>query len=523
MFPVAGYAVWFGCGGDWGGLGGAGALALQQPVLHAAFVFAPPAGRLGRAFPGNDAGHHVVEKRPVVAHQKHRAVVALQQVFQQFKGVDVQVVGGLVEHQHIGRARKQPGQQQTVALAARKAAHGRSRTRRAEQKVAQIALHVLALFANFDPFAARADEVFQRGIQVECGAHLVEIGNLQIAALAHAAAVGGQFAQHQLEQCGFARAVGADQPDLVAAQNGGRKTIHHHPAAKRLVYVLQFGHDLAGGRAAVHLHAHAAQRLAAAGALLAQSLQAANACHCTGAPRLHALANPHLFLCQQLVGARVDNRLLFQLFQLELLVLAEIAGVAAQRAAVQLHDAGADGIQKRPVVGDDHHRPGKVQQQVLQPDNGVHVQVVGGLIQQQHIGPQHQRLSQRHALGRAARKRIHPRGAVESEFLQGRLHALPPLPAVGRLDLRLQRIQIPGAAFILRHQRQHRGQPLLHRFKYRGVALQLRLLRHIGRYQPLLAVQCAVVGLVQPGQNPQQRRFARAVAPDQAHTLARGQ
>mgnify|MGYP000146032236 CR=1 FL=1 len=96
----------------------------EQPVLHAAFVFAPPAGRLGRAFPGNDAGHHVVEKRPVVAHQKHRTVVALQQVFQQFKGVDVQVVGGLVEHQHIGRARKQPRQQQPVALAARKAAHG---------------------------------------------------------------------------------------------------------------------------------------------------------------------------------------------------------------------------------------------------------------------------------------------------------------------------------------------------------------------------------------------------------------
>ena len=59
-----------------------------------------------------------------MAHQKHRAVVALQQVFEQFQGVDVQVVGGFVQHQHIGGAGKQAGQQQAVALAPREAAHG---------------------------------------------------------------------------------------------------------------------------------------------------------------------------------------------------------------------------------------------------------------------------------------------------------------------------------------------------------------------------------------------------------------
>ena len=59
-----------------------------------------------------------------MAHQKHRAVVALQQVFQQFQGVDVEVVGGLVQHQHVGGAGKQTGQKQPVALAPREAAHG---------------------------------------------------------------------------------------------------------------------------------------------------------------------------------------------------------------------------------------------------------------------------------------------------------------------------------------------------------------------------------------------------------------
>ena len=53
-----------------------------------------------------------------MAHEEHRPVVVLQQVFQQFKRIDVEVVGRFVQHQHIGRPRKQARQQQPVALAA---------------------------------------------------------------------------------------------------------------------------------------------------------------------------------------------------------------------------------------------------------------------------------------------------------------------------------------------------------------------------------------------------------------------
>ena len=67
----------------------------------------------------DDAGHHVVQKGTVVADEEDCAVVLLQQVFQQIQGVDIQIVGGLVQHQHIGGAGKQAGQQQAIALAAR--------------------------------------------------------------------------------------------------------------------------------------------------------------------------------------------------------------------------------------------------------------------------------------------------------------------------------------------------------------------------------------------------------------------
>ena len=58
-----------------------------------------------------------------------------------------------------------------------------------------------------------------------------------------------------------------------------------------------------------------------------------------GAARLHALANPHLFLRQQLVGLGVDHGFLRHLLFLLHQVLGEVAGVAQQLAAVQFDDA----------------------------------------------------------------------------------------------------------------------------------------------------------------------------------------
>ena len=84
---------------------------------------------------------------------------------------------------------------------------------------------MLAAVADFDPLAARADEVFQRGVHIERIAHLVEIRHGNIRALAHRApgavtgfgrgCVGGsgvwlKLAQNHLEQRGFPRAVGAE-------------------------------------------------------------------------------------------------------------------------------------------------------------------------------------------------------------------------------------------------------------------------------------------------------------------------
>jgi hypothetical protein len=49
-------------------------------------------------------------------------------------------------------------------------------------------------------------------------------------------------------------------------------------------------------------------------------------------------------------------------------------------------------------VRDDHHRARKAAQQLLEPGDRVQVEMVGGLVEQQHVGQCHQRLRQRDAL-----------------------------------------------------------------------------------------------------------------------------
>ena len=96
-----------------------GAGRLQQPVLHAAFVFAP----MAIAFISDGAGHHIVQKSTVMADQKHGTRIVLQQLFKQLQGVYVQIVGRFVQHQHVGWASKQASQQQAVALTTRERAN----------------------------------------------------------------------------------------------------------------------------------------------------------------------------------------------------------------------------------------------------------------------------------------------------------------------------------------------------------------------------------------------------------------
>ncbi len=88
------------------GLGGPDAfLALDDELGEAADVL--------RGLAGGDLDDplgHVVDEVPVVADEQHGAGEVLELLFEPQHRVDVEVVGGLVEHQHVGLLEQQPGE-----------------------------------------------------------------------------------------------------------------------------------------------------------------------------------------------------------------------------------------------------------------------------------------------------------------------------------------------------------------------------------------------------------------------------
>ncbi len=244
------------------------------------------------------------------------------------------------------------------------------RSARRKKKVLQVAFDVLALVANFNPFAARADEVFKARVQVQGLAHLVKIRDLNFGALAHFPAVRANFPQDQLEQCGFARAIGAHQAHFVATQQGGAEISHHGfalaiGAGEPLAHTFQFSDDFSAGCAAGQAHVHPALYFTALGALLAQLLQPHNATLAAGAARFHPFAHPYLLFSQQLIGPRLDHGLLCQLHLFLLLICRVITGVRQQATPVKLNNARGHFVQKAAVVGDDDHAGARLNQQVF--------------------------------------------------------------------------------------------------------------------------------------------------------------
>jgi hypothetical protein len=66
-------------------------------------------------------------------------------------------------------------------------------------------------------------------------------------------------------------------------------------------------------------------------------------------------------------------------------------------AAVEFEDPLGGVVEEVTVVGHGHHGAGETQQVLLQPLHGFGVEVVGGFVEQQHVGLRQQQLAQRDA------------------------------------------------------------------------------------------------------------------------------
>ena len=197
----------------------------------------------------------------------------------------------------------------------------------------------------------------------------------------------------------------------------------------------------------------------------------------------------------------------FLLLQARFLLLQPGTVIALPRdavAAVEFQDPLRRVVEKVAVVGHRHHGAGKFLQELLQPLDALGIEVVGGLVEQQHVGLGQQQAAQRHAALLAAGERADFRlPRRQAQRVGGDLELMLDVVAGGSGDDRLE-FRLLGREFVevgvglgiggvdlvqalLRAE--HLAQALLHRLAHGLVRIELRLLRqiadaHVGHWRP---------------------------------------
>ena len=330
-----------------------------------------------------------------------------EQLLEQLERLDVEVVGRLVEHQHVRRPGEQPRQQQAVALAAGQRSHRRLRALAREQEVREVADDVPRLAVDDDGGVAVADAVGDRRVGIELLALLIEVGDLQPGAAPHLARVGLQLAEQQPQQRRLAGAVRADQADAIAAQDALREVADDRRAAERLRHVLRLEHQLPERLPVVDGEPHVAGLRAYA----ARSARSAISARTRPSLRVRRALTPcrsHASSCASFLSSRSSSR---ASASSAAVLLLEVARVAArprrEPAAIELDDARGERGEEGAVVGDEQERAGIAAQVLLEPADRVDVEMVGRLVEQQQVRLGDQRAAEQRAAAPAAGQLAH--------------------------------------------------------------------------------------------------------------------
>ena len=178
-----------------------------------------------------------------------------------------------------------------------------------------------------------------------------------------------------------------------------------------------------------------------------------------------------------------------------------VAGaVAAERAAIEIEDAGGEVAQEAAVVGDEDQRAAPALQRLLEVLDRVDVEVVRRLVQEQQVGIAHQRRGEQHPPLGSGRQRL------ESASRSSGQVAAPPGRCGSRSPRRRRSRVTPQTSC-----RYARTVP---REVERHVLLQAR------HAQSGLPDHVAGVGRERALEDLEQRRLAGAVAAEQAEPLA---
>ena len=210
----------------------------------------------------HDYVHDAIEEVAVVRDDEERAAVALQPLLDPQYRVEIEVIGGLVEEQQVGRAHERLREVQPHAPAAGEARHRLvhllvgetqavqellgARARRIGVRVVERGMQLaqphagsfgmLGRFGRGDfgfqltqPRVA-VDRVLERRA-LERGRLLRDVGHAPARGVVHLALVGVQLSTQQCEEARLAGAVGADETDLLAGVQREIRAFEQHLGA----------------------------------------------------------------------------------------------------------------------------------------------------------------------------------------------------------------------------------------------------------------------------------------------------
>ncbi len=219
------------------------------PIFQIVGIVALEPDHLAVAFECEHVGGDPVEK-PAIVRDHHCAAREIEQCFlQRAQRLDVEIVGRLVEQQHVAAALEQLGQVQPIALAAGELTDDLLLIGAAEVEARHVAARLRLVVADPDDVLPVGDFVEHRLLAIECIAALVDVRNLHRIAELERAGIGLLLAHQDAKHRGLARTVGADYPDDPARRQAERQTVEQQLVAIRFLQVLGLDHQATQARA----------------------------------------------------------------------------------------------------------------------------------------------------------------------------------------------------------------------------------------------------------------------------------
>ena len=340
-----------------------------------------------------------------------------------------------------------------------------------------------------------ARQRFRHGpIGIERVAALVESDEFDIGAEPHGTAVGLECAGQEFQDRGFTCAVGPYDAEAVAAHQTQRQVFDDRNAAVAFCCLGKLGDEAAREPALRCVQPDAARREPALAHILSHGAQLAHAAHVAFAPSRYAAVHPIIFADDFAIELVALLLLFFEDLVAPVFECAKAAVEPARPAAVDPDGRARQRFEESAVVADQHKRRARRPEIGFEPLDRRQIEVVGWLVEQQHVGLGGEYAGERNAARFPAREVVRIFFPRQAKLIDQSLRL------IGVVQWTKSRLDV-GA----------RG----------GVAGEVRFLRQIADARIGMREAFPVVGFDQPCRDAQQRRLARTIASDETDAIAR--